>query len=497
MEQKRFTRIIGVCLIIILFFACKDETLAPITTGSITGFVTDAETGNPIAEASISTTPGTSALTTDSTGSYTFLDIPEGGYTVKATKLNYKTASVGITVKAEQTTVANIVMERVESENKAPHPPYDPDPQNGAVDQPRSLDLAWMGSDPDVGDTLIYDVYFGDADALISLVSSDQGDTTYALEDLEYNTTYHWQIIAKDSEGMIANSPVWSFITEPYPQHRIVFASNRSNNFEIYSSSNDGEDQIQLTSEPSRDWWPRISPNRDVIAFSSDRDVESHIYLMNMDGSDVKRITSLPISGFHNYGVGFCWSPDGHRLLYGYFDKLYAIDDDGSNLTEIAQDSAGRHFIECDWSPLGDKIVALTIGDNFYESEIALMDIDGSNRTVLVGDSAGAMGSPSFAPDGRQIVFARDVSGHEIASGRQLDSRIFTFHFDSTRAVDISIDKVPGTNDLNPVWSPDGAKVIFSNVPNDISVSHDIWIMDINGENREKIITGGRMPDWQ
>ena len=283
MKHKWFTWIFGGSLITILFFSCKDETLSPITTGSITGSVTDAETGNPIADASITTTPGTSALTTDSTGDYAFLDIEEGSYTVKATKLNYKTASVGITVKAEQTTVANIVMERIESENNGPYPPSEPDPVHGAIDQPRYLDLVWSGSDPDGGDTLTYDVYFGDADAPISLVSSDQGDTTYTLEDLRYNTTYHWQIIAKDSEGMIANGPVWSFITESYPQHRIVFASDRSDNYDIYSSSNDGELQIQLTFESSRDWWPRISPDRDVIAFSSDRNVESHIYLMNMD----------------------------------------------------------------------------------------------------------------------------------------------------------------------------------------------------------------------
>jgi Tol biopolymer transport system component len=47
------------------------------------------------------------------------------------------------------------------------------------------------------------------------------------------------------------------------------------------------------------------------------------------------------------------------------------------------------------------------------------------------------------------------------------------------------------------LYSPDGAKIIFENVPNDGSSPKDIWIIDVDGNSRQKIISNGEMPDWK
>ena len=501
MAKRWIALIAAVALIGVL--SCSDKPVSPVATGTISGRVTDATDDSPIAGASVTTTPGTNALITDNSGNYIIADVEEGTYIVKATKTGYNTGSVSVAVKPEKTTIANIILTPA-TKNQPPNSPTNPNPATGAIDQPISLTLSWSCSDPDAGDSLSYDICFGNAHEPISVVSTNQSDTSLDLSDLGYGTTYHWQVVAKDNNEAATNGPVWSFTTKSFPNNRIVFASNRDGDYEIYSSSTEGTDIIQLTHEPGRDWWPRISPNRHRIAFSSDRTVESHIYLMNMDGTDVKKITTIPISGYHNYGIGFCWSPDGQQLLYSNYDVLYRIDADGGNLTEIARAPGSRHFRECDSSPLGDKIVALTIGTWVYNSEIYIMDSDGSDMTVLVGNSAGAMGHPSFSPGGNKVAYSWDVSGHEVSSGRQLDARIFIINIDGTGNTDISIPlidptsgKTPGTNDFNPAWSPDGAKIIFTNAPNDDSAPPDIWIMDIDGENREKLITDGTMPDWR
>ncbi len=481
----------------ILLIQCADDPVSSNKTGTIDGTVVESETMVGIPSVSITTTPGTSALLTNAQGEFTLEDVDVGTYSVRASKAGYETESVSILVKKNQTTIANIVMEKEETPNDAPNPPDNPTPENGATNQPIELTLAWSASDPNSNNTLNYDVYFGSSNSEFTQVTYSQKDTTYTLENLDYNTLYFWQIVVKDSEDLIRYGPVWSFTTISLPNNRIVFASPQEGNYNIYSASDSGSSLLQLTDDIGRDWWARLNPNRNKIAFVSNRAVDYHIFTMQMDGSNIQQITNLPIDSYHNNGVGFCWSHDGHHLLYGHYEKLYKIDDDGSNLTQIAQAPVNRHFRECIWSPLGDRIVALTIGDDIFESEIYLMDSDGENMKILVGDSAGVIMAPAFSPDGHKIAFTWDVSGHEVMSGRQIDSRIFIMDIDSTKAQDISKNKPAGTNDLFPRWSPGGNEIIFVNTPNDGVGQPDIWVMDADGSNRSLFISNGTMPDWK
>src|SRR5690606_34315791 len=108
----------------------------------------------------------------------------------------------------------------------------------------------------------------------------------------------------------------------------------------------------------------------------------------------------------------------------------------------------------------------------------------------------GLIEAPSFSTDGTKILFTKDVSGFEGGNGRQLNAHIFLMSIDGSDTVDLSINKPAGTNDLNPTFSPDGSKIIFTNVKNDGSSPKEIWIMDADGANRQKLITG-EMPDWR
>lgn len=97
--------------------------------------------------------------------------------------------------------------------NNAPNCPSNPSPANGATGVPPDVVLSWTGGDPDPGDTVTYDVYFG----IISpppLVASNRTATSYDPPGtLSLNTRYHWQIIARDSHGASTAGPEWSFTT--------------------------------------------------------------------------------------------------------------------------------------------------------------------------------------------------------------------------------------------------------------------------------------------
>ena len=95
--------------------------------------------------------------------------------------------------------------------NQPPNTPSDPTPNNGATDVPLAQTLSWSGGDPDVGDTVTYDVYLGQT-TNPSLVSDDQSGTTYNPGGLAAGT-YFWRVVAQDDSGYTTEGPLWSFTT--------------------------------------------------------------------------------------------------------------------------------------------------------------------------------------------------------------------------------------------------------------------------------------------
>jgi len=77
-----------------------------IVSGSITGTVTDAEDGSPVAGATVS--DGTRTTTTDASGGYVIADVPPGTYEVVASKSGYENSSVTVTVLEGDTAVADL-----------------------------------------------------------------------------------------------------------------------------------------------------------------------------------------------------------------------------------------------------------------------------------------------------------------------------------------------------------------------------------------------------
>ena len=488
--------LIIVSVFLYFLFSCKENTIEPDLFGNILGIVLDADNNSAIVGASITTSPATNALVTDNTGKFQYSDIPVGSYIITVSKNNYEKTTVSVQVSDGETTAPTILLTKSSSGNTPPGEPSNPSPETNSVNQPVLLNLTWSASDPDASDSLWFDVYLYESNNPSQIkIASDITDTIVSVENLKFSTTYFWQVIVKDSKTT-TNGSTWSFATMDVPDNPFLFASNKDGGYEIYSSDTTSNLLVRLTSNSYRDWFPRLNPSRTKIAFVSDEQVNPQIYTMDIDGSNIFRLTTIPVAGYHNNGFGFCWSPDGGQLIYPNYNKLFRIDQFGSNLTQIANAPADRNFRETDWSSVNNKIVVLTVGENPYDSEIYLMDSDGSNMTLFISNLPGCMEYPSFSVDGTSIMFTRDVSGFESQDGRQLDSHILIMNTNSTNPVDISFNKPDGTNDLQPRFSPDGAYIIFTNSSNVPGTTSDIWIMDVDGNNRNKVFENAIMPEW-
>jgi len=97
--------------------------------------------------------------------------------------------------------------------NIAPNEPSEPDPEDGATDVYIDDILKWTGGDPNPGDTVTYDVYFGTSNPP-PLVEEDLTQAAYDPGTMDLNTTYYWQIVAWDSQDSSTTGPIWHFTTE-------------------------------------------------------------------------------------------------------------------------------------------------------------------------------------------------------------------------------------------------------------------------------------------
>ena len=97
--------------------------------------------------------------------------------------------------------------------NKNPNSPSNPIPADNATNVSITSILTWSCSDPE-NDSLNYDVYFGTY-ANPPLVNTAQTSNTYDPGTLNYETTYYWNIVAKDDNSNSTTGTVWHFTTRP------------------------------------------------------------------------------------------------------------------------------------------------------------------------------------------------------------------------------------------------------------------------------------------
>lgn len=155
---------------------------------------------------------------------------------------------------------------------------------------------------------------------------------------------------------------------------------------------------------------PSWSPDGTRIAFSSHRDGNYEIYTMDSDGNDLQRLTYTDWAEAEP-----SWSPDGKQIAYaahlfqssllcGFMPtgrpagadeemaSIYVMTSDGANQTELELTSGGN---EPTWSPDGTSL-ALVITNAKHDSQIYVIDADGTNLKELTSDST-QKSSPSWS----------------------------------------------------------------------------------------------------
>jgi TolB protein len=482
---------------VLCFQGCKEDKLEVYATGILDGNIKDFTSETDIEGAILTTNPPTVSVASDSVGYFIFKTIDVGDYNLIAKKKGYVSESVSVSVQADKSTTVVLLMERSSEYNEPPEFTGHFNPANGETGQMVDLTLRWGARDNNAEDSLTFDVELYESNHANAQLFEGLTDTMVLVENLNFNTVYYWQVTAKDPYTSV-KSELLTFQTMPLPDNRFMFTRiYPDGDYEIFSSDSTESTLVRLTRNTTDDWQPRLSPLDNLVAYVAHDNLEPHIFTMNRDGSNQTKISKRPITGYHNPGKGLAWSPAGDRIIYGNYDRLSFIQYDGTLEGVITIAPANRHFRDLDWSPDGTMIVAQTVGVNYTDNEIYLMNADGSNPTVLVGNLEGIIESPSFSIDNEKVLFTRDVSGYSSGTGRQLDAHIFSIDIASGIITDLSYEKPDGTNDTNPRYSPNGAYIIFESANNYPGAEKSIWVMDANGDHRRLLFSNAEMPDWK
>ena len=254
---------------------------------------------------------------------------------------------------------------------------------------------------------------------------------------------------------------------------RIVFASNRDGDMDIYAMDANGNNLVQLTDHPADDGNPVGSPDGRRIVFFSERGVTPDLYVMDRDGNNVIRLTH------DDSGEGRAsWSSDGRKIAFtsfcnkGNYD-IFTVKADGGNRTRLTEHE--MQDVLPIWSPDGRKI-AFVSAPNFGAQDprhIFVMNADGKGRRNLTGNTNLKYNwNPNWSPDGRKIAFQsqRVFEGYDIyeitAEGKNLKQLT-----------------EGGTNRM-PVYVRDGRKIAFVSTRDG---DFNIYLMEANGRNVVKL----------
>jgi Tol biopolymer transport system component len=216
---------------------------------------------------------------------------------------------------------------------------------------------------------------------------------------------------------------------------------------------------------------PKSNPTR--IVFASARVLNTEIWVMNADGSDQKQLTFTS-----NSSGAPSWSPDGSRILFTRWwlvgsdlrSGLFRMKSDGSEVTCLDSIPDAYYGSPHD-SPDGTRIVCERSGPS-GSREVWLLNADGSSPMNLTpGGERGA--SPEWSPDGTRILYSRETA---------IGWRIYTMKPDGTDTLKVLETGVANSNQYQPSWSPDGASIVYVDDHGVHTATDFSWIDIVNAD---------------
>ena len=187
---------------------------------------------------------------------------------------------------------------------------------------------------------------------------------------------------------------------------------------------------------PGMSFAPRFSPDGQRVVMSLQEGSNSNIFVMDLRSKAMTRLTDTPA-----IDTAPSYSPDGAQICFesdrGGHPQIYVMAASGGTAQRISF-GEGTHSTTV-WSPRGDYIAFTRQAEGKFG--IGVMKPDGSGERILTEGFHNE--GPTFAPNGRVIMFFRDPGG---SAGPSL------FTIDISGRNELRVPTPSFASD--PAWSP-------------------------------------------
>lgn len=484
--------------LLFLLLSCSEEYVNEDGKGSIKGRVVASESNEPLAHVKIETSPISNTVFTDEKGNFILEDVPQGEYSVKAESKGYTTAFKGTVVYDSKT--SNVVLELAPTKGDFP-PPTSPillTPKDNEELKTTIALFKWSSKSKSTSPLTYVLTLKNDNDQTVETIEGIT-DTIFEYKNLKLGVQYFWQITASDKVNEPVKSAMSSFKVYAAPKDNRYFYTKQINGNLVIFSADEKGNEFQLTDAKYNCFRPRKNETANKIAYFQSNGSELDIYTMDIDGSKVRKITSnIKPNGFNLNEITFSWPAHSDQIYFANFDRLYSINSNGQGLKQLYQTTDGAFISEVDVN-LEQQIIALkTNNARGYKVHLFCIDLQGTFLFSILKNVTGATSGLHLSSNGNKVLYTYDTSASENINYRRIASKLFIYDRVTNQATEISTDVDPGTNDLDPRFSPNEAYVIFTNTSNDGKSDRTIYTKEINTllKTRTELFKHAFMPEW-